>query len=73
MLVLFVTVAVFCYFWNVILYLNPLSTNVLLYKSLDLLNGVSYGSAKPGEPGKPGDINILKSQGEPGKKVREKI
>ena len=28
---------------------------------------------KPGEPGKPGDmINILKSQGEPGK-VREKI
>ena len=32
-----------------------------------------HGSDKPGEPGKPGDmINILKSQGEPGK-VREKI
>ena len=32
-----------------------------------------HGSDKPGESGKPGDmINILKSQGEPGK-VREKI
>ena len=34
---------------------------------------INHGSDKPGEPAKPGDmINILKSQGEPGK-VREKI
>ena len=40
-LVLFVIVEVFSCFWNVILYLNPLSANALLYKSLDLLNVVS--------------------------------
>ena len=40
-LVLFVTVDVFCCFWNVILCLNPLSANALLYKSLDLLKVVS--------------------------------
>ena len=39
--VLFVTVVVFCCFWNVILCLNLLSANPLLYKSLDLLNVVS--------------------------------
>ena len=38
---LFVIVEVFCCFWNVILYLNPLSANAFLYKSLDLLNVVS--------------------------------
>ena len=40
-LVLFVTVNVFCCFWNVILCLNPLLANALLYKSLDLLKVVS--------------------------------
>ena len=39
-MLLFVTVDVFC-FWNVILCINPLSANALLYKSLDLLNVVS--------------------------------
>ena len=41
-LVLFVTVDVFCCFWNVILCLNPLSANALLYKSSDLLKVVSF-------------------------------
>ena len=39
-LVIFVTVDIFCSFSNVILCLNPLSANALLYKSLDLLNVV---------------------------------
>ena len=39
-LVIFVTVDMFCSFSNVILCLNPLSANTLLYKSLDLLNVV---------------------------------
>ena len=40
-MVLFVTVGVFCCFWNVILCSNPLLANALLHKSLDLLNVVS--------------------------------
>ena len=38
---LFATEDVFCCFRNVIRCSNPLSANVLLYKSLDLLNVVS--------------------------------
>ena len=40
-LVLFVNVDVFCYFWNVIICLNTLLVNALLYKSLDLLKVAS--------------------------------
>ena len=39
-LMLFVTLDVFCCFWNVILCLNSLSFNGLVYKSLDLSNVV---------------------------------
>ena len=47
------------------------SDSLLLFHFSSLV--ILHGSDKPGEPGKPGDmINILKSQGEPGK-VREKI
>ena len=40
-LVIFVTVDIFCSFWNVILCLNLLSANAFLYKSLYLLKVVS--------------------------------
>ena len=40
-LVLFITVDVFFCYGNVVMGLNPLSVNALLYKSIDLLNVVS--------------------------------